>query len=168
MSATVSTAVDAAAPQVLPKARKRKRRRYGKSPKSCPVKVERFMEDDIERVRVSLFGRGFGQHMVLDAADWDDGLGKKGWPECWVLCGNGKGLDYVKSSQRRVGSQATQQSGVPKATLARLIVGAMPGEAVIYRDGNHLNLRRSNLLKLDREAAGRWRSERLTTACNRL
>ena len=51
MSASaLSVAVDAAAPQVLPEVRKRRRSRYGKNPKRGPVNVERFLEEGVERV----------------------------------------------------------------------------------------------------------------------
>jgi hypothetical protein len=160
---------DAAAPQALPKLGKRRRSRYDKSPKSGPVNVERFREGGVEIVRVPLFGRGFGQRMELAAVDWDDGRDNEGWPECWVLRSNGTGSPpYVVSGKRCVGRQAKQRSGVPVAYMARLIVDAQRGEVVRYLDGNPLNLRRSNLLKLDRKAAARWRSEWLAAGGNRL
>ena len=106
--------------------------------------------------------------MELDAADWDDGRENKGWPECWILCHVGKGrYPYVVSRQRSVIGQAQQQGSDPKATMARLILDAKPGEVVIYLDGNPRNLRRSNLLKLDRKAAARWRNERHAAARER-
>jgi hypothetical protein len=168
LSGTTQISPSDATPQALPEARKRRRSKYGKNPKSGPVKVERFLEDGVGMVRVSLFGRGFGQHMDLAAADWDDGRENEGWPECWVLRSNGQGSPpYVVSGKRCVGKHAKQRSGVPVAYMARLLLDAQTGEVVIYLDGNPLNLRRSNLLKLDRKAAAQWRSEILAAARDR-
>ena len=43
--------------------------------------------------------------------------------------------------------------------MARLIMNAQRREVVLYLDGNPLNLRRANLIKLDRKAAARRLNE---------
>jgi hypothetical protein len=142
----------------LPEGRIRKPSKYKNNPKRGPVNVVRFIEDGVELVNVPLFGRGFGYSVVLDAADWDHGRANEGWPECWILSGGGAG--YVVSSRKTVSGLAQQpRSRTPLAAMNRLIMDAQPGEVVKFLDGNPRNLRRSNLRKLDTEAAKKWRSE---------
>lgn len=161
-AAVLSVAVDAAAPQALPEVRKRKPSKYKGKPKRGPVNVQRFLEDGVERVRVPLFGRGHGTSVVLDAANWDDGRDNQGWPECWTLGGAPNGQGHVVTGRKTVSGRAQQpRSRTPLAAMGRLIMDAQPGEAVRYLDGNTCNLRRANLIKLDREAAKKWRSEML-------
>lgn len=113
--------------------------------------------DDPTAVRVPLFGKhGAGFFMTLDAADWP--LVQREWGSIWTLLPNGNGRSYVSACLRRCG-QVDQPGSGDTARLARLLVGAGRGEMVVYRDGDTLNLRRSNLLFLDRKGAKKWRKE---------
>ena len=71
--------------------------------------------------------------MVLDALDWERITRTHG--ERWTLKEAGRrGYRYVVSMGDHAG-----------AYLARLIVGAGPGEAVVFRNGDALDLCRGNL-----------------------
>lgn len=113
--------------------------------------------DDPSVVRVPLFGKhGDGFYMTLDASEWP--RVQEEWGSVWVLIPNGNGRNYVSAHLRHLDTVDQPGSG-DTARLGRLLVGARRGEVVIFQDGDTLNLRRSNLLLLDQEAARKWRRE---------
>jgi hypothetical protein len=159
VSAAVLTPIEENNGPLLPVRRTRRPSRYAAKPKDGPVAVERFTMDGVELVRVPLFGRGHGHSMTVEAADWDLGQ-SKGWPECWILGGGPDRLGYVVSSRKAVSHLAKQpRSRTQLVALGRLITEAVWREVVTYRNGNTLDLRRSNLCKLDRGAALQKRND---------
>jgi hypothetical protein len=95
--------------------------------------------------------------MVLDACDWRHV--RTTWGTRWFILANDKGREYVagRPPKRRLARWTS-------TLLARLLTGAKPGELVRYRDGDPLNLRRANLVLLDREAARAWQRGQVVTA----
>jgi hypothetical protein len=95
--------------------------------------------------------------MLLDTADWQHA--REQWGDRWNVLANGKGGLYVAASRAALRHLTRQPSGYSVALLARLLTGAQPGEIVIYANGDSFDLRRSNLVKLDRKAARLWRQQ---------
>lgn len=125
------------------------------APKSgkLTIKIRHFQEGREKLVRVSLTGcRGAGKDAVLDASVWCEGRAA-GWPAAWITVYEPKsGKDYVATCRKPISQDG---HAVP---MARLIMGAQSGEVVVFRDGNSLNLRKSNLMKMtEREAEIRRR-----------
>lgn len=87
-----------------------------------------------------------GRKITADATDFDR-LCSLGFSGRWFVHGNGHGNEYVRV-QCRIG-----QRGQP-TTVARLILDVSSGRNVRYRDGNPLNLCRSNLYLEDGYAKG--------------
>ncbi|MBL6459599.1 hypothetical protein JMJ55_30320 [Belnapia sp. T6] len=109
-------------------------------------------------VEVGLSGAyGAGKQMILDAEDWDVASAKYG--SAWSLVSNGTGRDYVRAGRAALRGAAQQPRSHGNATLGRLLLDADPGEVVVYRNGNALDLSRPNLLKLSRAEAATWRRE---------
>lgn len=78
-----------------------------------------------------------GELAQIDVKDFD-ALRAAGVSDQWTLNSNGKeGLAYVRVWMDGAGKN--------QATVARLILRPIAGSVVKYRDGNPLNLRRSNL-----------------------
>ena len=73
---------------------------------------------------------------ILDAADYRM-LEREGLGHSWTFNPNGSGMCYVKASTMKLPGHLV--------AVARLIIGAKAGQVVSYRDGNRLNLPRSNL-----------------------
>ncbi|MBX9701782.1 MAG: HNH endonuclease [Acetobacteraceae bacterium] len=140
-----------------PKARQRRPFRRGK----MPADVIATLLPDGRTVRVALYGSlGAGKSFLMDAADWQ-------WisPEygpAWLLNANGdRTRAHVRRAGHAVAAAARQCGEKPVATLARIITGAGPGEVVLYRNGDTLDLRRVNLEVVSRaEAARRCRQPR--------
>lgn len=86
----------------------------------------------------------------VDAEDFDR-LIAQGVSLFWTLNWSGTGYPYVRCSNPRVAGHLT--------TVARLILNVGPGRVVKYRDGNRLNLRRSNLWVANGPAKGQSPSE---------
>lgn len=66
-----------------------------------------------------------------------------GYGDHWLLNSNGHGYSYVRCS-------ATKQLGNTE-TVARLILNLPKGHRVCYQDNNRLNLRRDNLVLVERK-----------------
>lgn len=92
--------------------------------------------DGVIRMRVELARHG--TKVVIDTADLE-AIAGAGISLNWSL-----GLD---------GYPRTYVSGIGPYAVARLILGAKPGERACYLDGNPLNLRRSNLTIARRRSA---------------
>jgi len=76
---------------------------------------------------------------LLDAEDFDR-LMAAGVSPCWTLNRDGKmGIGYVRAPW------GSDPRGRTLVSIAPLVLGTEPGQRVHYRDGNRLNLRRSNL-----------------------
>jgi hypothetical protein len=112
----------------------------------------------IEAVRVQLFGKhAKGACMTLDLADWltiKDRYGIR----YFLASIHGGAYRYVCSQTRRAGAASGRPCG-GGGPIARLIVGAQPGQVVRYRDGNPLNLKRSNLVLLTKKEAKIFKKE---------
>ena len=78
---------------------------------------------------------------TLDSPIWCD-LMEGGANAAWFY--NYKGADR-KAGQVRMNVPLAGGKGTSNATIARIIVNAKPGQQARTRDGNPLNLRRSNL-----------------------
>lgn len=86
-----------------------------------------------------------GTFATFDAADYD--RLRKLYPGRWRLNDNGRGAIYVRAVRPGEPSR--------NVNLAREALQPEPGRIVRYRDGNRLNLRRSNLLEEWRRNAPR-------------
>jgi hypothetical protein len=95
-------------------------------------------KDRAARVHVPLAS---GQEAILDIDAYHD-LRRQGISGRWFAHPTGNGYRYVKC-----------QKGGAQVSVARLIVGAMPGEIVRYRNGDALNLLSSNLYVSKRPVA---------------
>lgn len=84
-----------------------------------------------------------GSLALVDSRDLRD-LEERGVTGAWFLADNGQGLPYVRAKGR-----------TNLITVARAIAQAGPDEQVRYRNGNRLDLRRSNLLVTPRERGRR-------------
>lgn len=98
-----------------------------------------------------------GKHAIIDADDWIAVSAQFG--PAWGANWNGARSSFqVCRAHRKVATAAGQKGPHPKANLARIITGAPRGKVVLYRDGNPLNLRRSNLeVTTSAEARQRFR-----------
>jgi hypothetical protein len=108
-------------------------------------------------IKVPLFGlRGIGLTMTVDAAVWEAGLAS-GWPKEWTVLHQPHGDKlYVVSTRTSVNPD---RRPVP---LARLVAGALPGEIVLFRDGNAFNLCASNLFSGKRAEINKFVGARRT------
>lgn len=77
-----------------------------------------------------------GVFAVVDRDDYD-ALAAAGFPTRWFINSTGNGYWYVRFSPGRFAGKLE--------TVARTILGPRRGRVVKYRDGDRLNLRRSNL-----------------------
>lgn len=108
---------------------------------------------------VSLSGRhGIGKSMLLDAEAWAEVSARYG--AGWRLGGNSKGNFYIRAGRQQVLRVARQPGDDPRATLSRILTNAAPGEVVVFKSGDTLDLRRSNLLKMTKAQAAFYRAER--------
>ena len=102
--------------------------------------------DNKPTVRVPLVGKyGAGLVMVLHNEDWR--AIREAWGERWAVQPDKKGKPYVASNDKVAGLSRI---------LAHRMVGAVPGDLVRYRDGDTLNLRRTNLEHLAAVDAKDW------------
>ena len=102
----------------------------------------------VKAVHVELVGlHAHGRYMTLDADDWADIRARYGTRYYIKLAQDGA-YSYVFVASK----EAKAASGQPKANggggLSRLIAGAEHGLVVRHRDGDILNLRRTNLVVL--------------------
>lgn len=67
-----------------------------------------------------------------------------GYGDQWVLHGDGKGYAYVRCATAKHILRNTE-------TVARLILNLPRGHRVCYQDHNRLNLRRDNLVLVERK-----------------
>lgn len=111
-------------------------------------------------VKVPLQGKqGAGYFVILDEADWQHVQREYG--SAWTRSSNGFGRFYVSSHRvalKPLTGQPVRQNVV--ARLARLLLGAKRGDAVVYLDSDTLNLRRSNLFLRTGKKAAAWKAER--------
>lgn len=109
------------------------------------VLAYRFEENGSELVSIPLLGvQGEGMRAVLDAGTWN-ARRATGWENAFAAVREGHCTVVCRQIHKRRPVQ-----------LARLVTAAGPNERVLYRDGDPLNLRRSNLEKLtSREARKR-------------
>ncbi len=100
-------------------------------------------------VVVPLRGKhGDGRSFVLDAADWP--AIRDTWAGLWSLARSGRRF-YV------VGRYPPASAGTADtAHLARWMVGAGPGDTVVFVNGDTLDLRRNNLRLLRGEDRAAW------------
>lgn len=109
-----------------------------------------------DTVLIPLHGKhGRGNFMRLNADDWT--LAEAAWGGAWALTPNGNGRSYVTACRRALYDLADQRGSGHTSRLSRLLLGARRGEIVVFRDGDQLNLTRSNMELLNRKAAARWR-----------
>ncbi|WEX07290.1 hypothetical protein [Chelativorans sp. AA-79] len=90
----------------------------------------RILEGSAVAVPLARDGR---QEAILDLSDYNELIALGVYPN-WQLRGG------------NVGSRGP--NGI-KVLIARVLTDAKPGQRVVYRDGNKLNLRRGNLSVLD-------------------
>lgn len=76
-----------------------------------------------------------GRTARLDARDWE-ALLQRGVSPNWLLNSVGGGFAYVRA----------KTPGQRVVMVAREILGARPGEIAGYRNGDRMDLRRSNLM----------------------
>lgn len=108
---------------------------------------------------VALSGtHGAGLHMTVDRDDWEHA--RRTWGGRWIIHAVG-GCRYVASGRRQATASVKQNASCPLAYLARLLMAAKPGETVIFRNGDTLDLRRSNLAVLDEAAAAALKHKRI-------
>lgn len=99
-------------------------------------------------VSVALCGRhGQGRCMVLEEIDWK--RVKLVLGERWNV-GRTGGFEYVTGYSGKAGLAAGNSKGL---ILARWLTHAEPGEVVLYRDGDAMNLVRANLVVVSRREA---------------
>jgi hypothetical protein len=111
-------------------------------------------------LRVALSGRhGEGRWMLIDPDAWAEVSAAYG--AAWCLGGNGAGQLYVRAARAALRAAVRHPSGSRTTQLARLIMRAERGESVIYSNGDQLDLRRTNLVKLSQEEAVIWRREQI-------
>ncbi len=94
----------------------------------------------LKSIAIPLHGRrARGRCMVLDADVWEAGQAA-GWPAKFTVAYQPHGdVEYVVSHGPPLGLPHK------KVPLARVIVGARPGQVVTFIDGQTFNLQRSNL-----------------------
>lgn len=85
-----------------------------------------------------------GKHTAKISPEDYGRLKAAGWLERWYVNSNGTGSSYVRSD--------IANRPESKTTIARLILGAGPGDVVRYRRNDRLDLRRSNIYIANREA----------------
>lgn len=73
----------------------------------------------------------------IEREDYDALTGAGASPN-WIYNSNGHGQRYVRSKHPDTGKERVQ--------IGRIVAGAGRGQIVRYRDGDRLNLRRSNLV----------------------
>jgi hypothetical protein len=118
------------------------------------------MRDQKAAVRVELSGiHGAGRWMLVDHDTWTEMSAAYG--AAWCLGSNGNGKLYVRAGRTAIRDAVQHPSGNGTTQLARLIMGAERGEAVLYRNGDPTDLRRANLLKLSQAEAAVWRREQV-------
>ncbi len=131
-----------------PPARHRIRRDWKPAVRSADV------DGDTPAVWVTVGGRQReGAEMLLDRADWERISSAYGGQ--WVANPQHDGRQCYVVSRRRIATAATPRTS--KARLGRIIAEAQPGEVVLYANGNPLDLRRTNLVRLSWAEAHKWR-----------
>jgi len=109
----------------------------------------RHIESNPPTVAVQLFGKhGEGREVLLNERDWTRIAADYG--EVWNVISTG-GYPYVATS-RREAYQRSRHFGTTPVSLAKVIMRAKGRDRVVLRDGDALNLQRSNL-KLVKAAA---------------
>ena len=114
------------------------------APERAP-RVREVTIDDVPCVHVELSGRhGQRKEMLLYACDYSEiAEPMTAW---WGVCVNGKGAPNVASGRRRLGVFTGQSPpSKPRTILSRLITNAPGGTHVHFKNGNPLDLRRSNM-----------------------
>lgn len=108
--------------------------------------VEPVADSEPPAMRVGLFGAfGTGKSMIIETADWEAVAARHGTG--WVLNGQ------VKAAGARTGGNAQHHGPRPNVTLARILMDAQPGERIEYRNGDQLDVRRANLVRVQRDEA---------------
>ena len=127
----------------------RTRRFRGREAIENEPKVERITLDGRDAVRVPLGGkRGAGLFVLLDADVWF-GRVVPLYGAGWGINASGKGQPYVCRSAQclaRAARRGSRQRGPrPILRLHRVVAEPKPGQVVVFRSGNTLDLRRANL-----------------------
>jgi hypothetical protein len=126
--------------------RKRKslRRWRGRKRPNGLAKITYGTHDGESVAFIPLFGvDGEGRFVLVDAEAAPGIIQEHGID--WCLNQNGQGQEYVRKGGKAFAKVAGQKTKQPTVTLARLICGATGRQRVGYRNGNRLDLRRSNL-----------------------
>ena len=76
---------------------------------------------------------------LVETEDYLRLVEEEGFPSQWYAALNGQNVPYVRVRLPGKGQCVA---------VSRLVVGALPGERVIYRNGNTLDLRRGNLIRV--------------------
>ncbi|MBB6428852.1 hypothetical protein [Algisphaera agarilytica] len=109
-----------------------------KTPTKTIVRREPYRETDKngrEVVRVPLAG---GLHTATLYAEDFDRIIADGWSDQWQHVSNYRGRRYVRVCHRDGGNR--------RESIHRLVVDAGPGQAVMFKTDNTLDLRPSNLI----------------------
>lgn len=113
--------------------------------KRCPMLSEAVATASARNTAtVALFGGlAAGRSMTLDLDVWMDV--SRRLTSRWVLNDDGHGREYVRAGDSQSGAASLQPGNRPVATLARIVMSALPGDRVSHVNGDRLDLRRANL-----------------------
>jgi hypothetical protein len=110
--------------------------------------VRHLVIDDVPTVEVSLSGtHGFDKVMRLDERDWLDVSTR--FTPWWSVAKMG-GKEYVYSGTAVAAAVARETSKTGMLFLARYIAEPGPRQNVRFRNDDHFDMRRSNLVVVDR------------------
>lgn len=153
------------AAQGRPKSRtkaKSKRAKRAWPPPVKPVRAFELVRDDgTVCMSVPLYGAvAKGRRFYVDLLDWERIKLFLGEEMCANEPKGDKGPAYVISKRAKAITAARSKGFV--VILARWLTGATPGHVIAYRDGDSLNLIRSNLVIIDRRE--HWDAHRASRA----
>ncbi len=111
-------------------------------PRHKPRPPVRFTTDTDGKEIALVHIPGSNEPAKLFTEDYE-ALTAAGYTDHWLLNSNGQGQSYVRCS-------ATKQLGNTE-TVGRLILNLPKGHRVCYQDNDRLNLRRDNLVLVERK-----------------
>lgn len=132
-------------------------------PRNLTPRVRRVTVDGERALAVALSGRfGQGREALISPDDWERISAAAG--TAWSVNRAGGGQEYVASGAREAyaaSQDRSQRGSEPKTILARLVVeGDTPidrSHSVAYRNGDRLDVRRSNLEVIPRREVMQYR-----------